>query len=150
MVNAGSNIWWLAIWPAKTSATPAARYCCWATMQRSLQPWCWPPGSLHGLWQEYQHDGVLGGGRKAARRRLFSQQSAERGHFKHQYPHWQKLEWDSIGGLVRQGHTADAGIVDRIYAVYSGQTSITNIINGLKRGSRKKSLWVPTILQFVK
>ena len=29
--------------------------------------------------------------------------------------------WDLIADLVRQGHTADAGI-DRIYAVYGGQT----------------------------
>jgi hypothetical protein len=39
---------------------------------------------------------------------------------------------DLIIGLVRQGHTADADI-DRIYAVYGGQTSVSNIINGLKR-----------------
>ena len=85
------------------------------------------PRSLHDLWQEYEH-GV--GGRKAAR--LFSH--SERGHSKHKY-HRRKIVWDLISGLVRQGHTADAGI-DRIYAVYGGQTSVSNIINGLKRDKK--------------
>ena len=44
-----------------------------------------------------------------------------------------------IAGLARQGHTADAGI-DRIYAVYGGQTSVTNIINGLKRDRKSGTL----------
>ena len=56
---------------------------------------------------------------------------SERGRSKHKY-HRRKVVWDLIGGLVRQGHTADGGI-DRIYAVYDGQTSVSNIINGLKR-----------------
>ena len=85
------------------------------------------PRSLHDLWMEYQH-GV--GGRKAAR--LFSY--SERGRSKHRYCR-RKVVWDLIAGLVRQGHTAEAGI-DRIYAVYGGQTSVTNIINGLKRDKK--------------
>ncbi len=44
--------------------------------------------------------------------------------------------WDLIGGLVQQGHhTADGGI-DRIYAVYGRQTSVSNIIYGLKRDNK--------------
>jgi hypothetical protein len=85
------------------------------------------PRSPYDLWQEYEF-GV--GGRKAAK--LFSY--AERGRSKHKY-HRRKIAWDLIGGLVRQGHTADAGI-DRIYAVYGGQTSVSNIINGLKRDKK--------------
>ena len=49
------------------------------------------------------------------------------------------MVWDLIAGLVRQGHTADAGI-DRIYAVYGGQTSVTNIIAGLKRDKKNGTL----------
>jgi hypothetical protein len=89
------------------------------------------PRSLHDLWQEFQH-GV--GGRKAAR--LFSH--SERGHSKHCY-HRQKIARDLVAGLVQQGHRADAGI-DRIYAVYGGQTSVTNIINGLKRDRKNETL----------
>ena len=89
------------------------------------------PRSLHDLWQEFQH-GV--GGRKAAR--LFSH--SERGRSKHRY-HRRKIVWDLVAGLVQQGHTADAGI-DRIYAVYGGQTSVTNIINGLKRDRKNGTL----------
>ena len=89
------------------------------------------PRSLHDLWQEFQH-GV--GGRKAAR--LFSY--SERGRSKFKYCR-RKVVWDLIAGLVRQGHTADAGI-DRIYAVYGGQTSVTNIIAGLKRDKKNGTL----------
>ncbi|KAI2492284.1 hypothetical protein MHU86_22256 [Fragilaria crotonensis] len=99
-----------------------------AMMLATLMP---TPRSLHDLWQEYQH-GV--GGRKAAR--LFSH--SERGRSKHRY-HRRKIVWDLIAGLVMQGHTADAGI-DRIYAVYGGQTSVTNIINGLKRDRKSGTL----------
>ena len=99
-----------------------------AMMLATLMP---TPRSLHDLWQEYQH-GV--GGRKAAR--LFSY--SERGRSKHRY-HRRKIVWDLIGGLVRQGHTADASI-DRIYAVYGGQTSVSNIINGLKRDRKNGTL----------
>lgn len=99
-----------------------------AMMLATLMP---TPRSLHDLWQEFQH-GV--GGRKAAR--LFSH--SERGRSKHRY-HRRKIVWDLVAGLVRQGHTADAGI-DRIYAVYGGQTSVTNIINGLKRDRKNGTL----------
>ena len=99
-----------------------------AMMLATLMP---TPRSLHDLWQEFQH-GV--GGRKAAR--LFSY--SERGRSKHRY-HRRKIVWDLIAGLVRQGQTAEAGI-DRIYAVYGGQTSVTNIINGIKRDKKNGTL----------
>ena len=83
------------------------------------------PRSLHELWQELQH-GV--GGRKAAK--LIS--NSERGRSKFKY-YRQKVVWDLIAGLVRQGHTADAGI-DRIYTVYGGQTSVTNIFCWIEEG----------------
>jgi hypothetical protein len=87
-----------------------------AMMLATLMP---TPSSLHYLWQEYEF-GV--GGRKAAT--IFSK-----------YLH-RKIAWYLISGLVRQGHTADAGI-DRIHAVYGGQTSVSNIINGLKRDKER-------------
>ena len=89
------------------------------------------PRSLHDLWNEYQQ-GV--GGRKAAK--LFSY--AERGRSKYKYCR-RKIVWDLVSGLVRQGHTADVGI-DRIYAVYGGQTSVTNIINRLKMDKKNGTL----------
>ena len=95
-----------------------------AMMLATLMP---TPRSLHDLWQEYEF-GV--GGRKAAK--LFSY--SERGRSKHKF-HRRKIVWDLVSGLVRQGHTADSGI-DRIYAVYGGQTSVSNIINGLKRDKK--------------
>ena len=77
------------------------------------------PSSLHNLWQEYMH-GVW-----------------------HKY-HQRKIVWDLIAGLVRQGHTADTAI-DIIYAIYGGQTSVTNIINGLKRDQKSGALLSPNL-----
>ena len=94
----------------------------------SLMP---TPRSLYDLWQEYQH-GI--GGRKPAR--LFSH--SERGHVKHKY-HRRKIVWDIVSGIVRQGHTSDAAI-DRLHAIYGAQTSVTNIINGLKRDKKNGTL----------
>jgi hypothetical protein len=60
--------------------------------------------------------------------------------------------WDLITGLVRQGHTAEAGI-DRIYAVHGGQASVTSIINGLKRdrkiGTLNPNLRIKFLLVYV-
>ena len=97
-------------------------------MMATLMP---TPRSLHDLWREYQH-GV--GGRKAAR--LFSY--TERGRSKHRYSR-RKLVWDLVSGLIRQGHTAETSI-DKIYDVYGGQTSVTSIINGLKRDKKNGTL----------
>jgi hypothetical protein len=89
------------------------------------------PRSLHDLWHKFHH-GV--GGRKAAR--LFSY--SERGRSKHRY-HRRKVVWDLVSSLVRMGDTAETAI-DKIYAVYGGQTSVTNIINGLKRDKKDGTL----------
>jgi hypothetical protein len=97
-------------------------------MMATLMP---TPRSLHDLWQEYHH-GV--GGRKAAR--LFSY--SERGRSKHRYSR-RKVVWDLVSSLVRMGDTAETAI-DKIYAVYGGQTSVTNIINGLKRDKKDGTL----------
>jgi len=97
-------------------------------MMATLMP---TPRSLHDLWQEYHH-GV--GGRKAAR--LFSY--SERGRSKHRYSR-RKVVWDLVSSLVWMGDTAETAI-DKIYAVYGGQTSVTNIINGLKRDKKDGTL----------
>ena len=47
--------------------------------------------------------------------------------------------WDLVSSLVRMGDTAETAI-DKIYAVYGGQTSVTNIINGLKRDKKDGTL----------
>ncbi len=47
--------------------------------------------------------------------------------------------WDTISGLVQQGHTSEITI-DKIYGVYGGQTSVTKIINGLKRDKKEGTL----------
>jgi hypothetical protein len=74
-------------------------------MMATLMP---TPRSLHYLWSEYLH-GV--GGRKPAR--LFSY--TERGRSKHRYSR-RKIVWDTVSGLVRQGHTSELAI-DKIYGV---------------------------------
>ena len=104
------------------------RTTCLAMMSTTLMA---TPRSPHDLWQEYHH-GV--GGRKAAR--LFSY--TERGHSKHRYSR-RKVVWDLVSRLVWMGDTAETAI-DKIYAVYGGQTSVTNIINGLKRDRKDGTL----------
>ena len=44
-----------------------------------------------------------------------------------------------VSGLVQVGLNADTAI-DQIYAVYGQQTSVTNIINGIKRDSKAGTL----------
>jgi hypothetical protein len=90
-------------------------------MMATLMP---TPRSPHNLWYEFHH-GV--GGRKAARRFSYS----ERSRSKHRY-HRCKVVWNLVvSSLVLMGDTAETAI-DKIYAVYGGQTSVTNMINGLK------------------
>ena len=97
----------------------------------SLMP---TPRSLDDLWQELHHG--VGAGRKAAS--LFSY--SERRRSKHKY-HRRKVVWDLIAGLVRQGH------IVRIHAVYGGETSVTNIIDGLKRDKKDGTLSPNFIIQ---
>ncbi len=89
------------------------------------------PRSLHDLWHEFHH-GV--GGRKAAR--LFSY--SEQGRSKHRY-HRRKVVWDLVSSLFWMGDRAETAI-DKIYAVYGRQTSVTNIVIGLKRDKKDGTL----------
>ena len=90
------------------------------------------PKSLFDLWDEYDLNGV--GGRKPAR--LFSQ--TERGRVKYKYTR-RKVVWDIIKKLVDLGHTSQRAI-DMIYEVYGGQTSVTDIINRLRKDKRNGTL----------
>ena len=88
----------------------------------SLSP---APKDLYQLWNEYEH-GI--GGRKPAKH--FSLH--ERGKVKHIYS-LRNAGWQIIMGLVvRLGHTSEVAI-DRIYAVYGAQTSVTAILRSLKK-----------------
>ena len=70
--------------------------------------------------------------------RLFSY--SERGRSKHEYRR-QKVVWDLIAGLGRQeGHMAEVLGIDRIYAVYGGETRVTNISDALKRDKKNGTL----------
>ena len=97
-------------------------------MMATLMP---TPRSLHNLWHDFDH-GV--DGRKAAR--LFSY--SDRGRSKHRY-HRRKVVRDLVSSLVWMGDTAETAI-DKIYAVYGGQTSVSNMINGLKRDEKDGTL----------
>ena len=89
------------------------------------------PKSLYDVWNEYLH-GV--GGRKPAR--LFSE--AERGRVKFKYSR-RKVIWDVVRKMVSLGHTANRAI-DLIYEVYGPQTSVTEIINRLRRDKNNGTL----------
>jgi hypothetical protein len=82
------------------------------------------PRTLHLLWEEYQH-GISG--RKAAK----SFTSQECCHLKHNYVR-QKIVWDLVSSLVRDGYTFNV-VIDQIYQVYGVQSSVTTVINRLKK-----------------
>ena len=69
--------------------------------------------------------------------RLFSY--SEQGRSKHQYQRWKVLVWDLVGQLIWQGDMAETAI-DKIYAIYGSQTSVTNIINGMKHDKKDGTL----------
>jgi hypothetical protein len=89
------------------------------------------PRSLYDLWNEYLN-GV--GGRKPAR--LFSE--TERGRCKSKYCR-RKVVWDVVRNLVTLGHTSQRAI-DIIYDVYGPQTSVTDIINRLRKDKKNGTL----------
>ena len=89
------------------------------------------PRNLYELWREYTH-GI--GGRKAACHFSYH----DKGHVKHKY-HRRNVVWKIIDGLVKLGYSAETAI-DRIHAVYGEGTSVTNIINGIKRDKKAGSL----------
>ena len=77
------------------------------------------PKTLFDLWQEFQF-GI--NGEKAARDFNYH----ERGKCKSLYSR-RKVFWDCVATLVRAGHTSDTAI-DKIYAAYGRNTSVTNIL----------------------
>jgi hypothetical protein len=93
-------------------------------MHASLSP---TPRCLWTLWTEY----LVGiGGRKPA-----SQFTAvERGRVKFKYSR-RKVVWDTISRLMRAGLTSDTAI-DRIYAAYGPDQSVTEIINQMLHDRR--------------
>jgi hypothetical protein len=94
----------------------------------SLSP---APKDLYQLWNEFLN-GI--GGRKPAKN--FT--SHERGRVKHVYG-LRNSGWQVILDLVRSGHTAEVAI-DRIYAVYGPQTSLTTILRRLKKDRKDGTL----------
>ena len=90
------------------------------------------PRNLYDLWKEYQ---VGLGGRKPASQ--FSQ--SERGKVKHKYCR-RNVIWSMVESLVRgKGWSCDVAI-ECIYSVYGSQTSVTNIINAIKRDKKRGTL----------
>jgi hypothetical protein len=89
------------------------------------------PKSLYDLKNEYLN-GV--GERKPAR--LFS--ATERGRVKYKYTR-RKLVWDLFRNLVNLGHTAERAI-DMNYDVYGAQTTVSNIINRLRKDKMNGTL----------
>ena len=89
------------------------------------------PKSLFDLWTEYLF-GV--GGRKPAR--LFSE--TERGRVKYKYTR-RKVIWDVVRDLVSLGHSSQRAI-DMIYNVYGPQTSVTDIINRMRKDKKNGTL----------
>jgi hypothetical protein len=87
--------------------------------------------NLHDVWDEYIN-GI--GGRKAAR--LFTYR--ERGRVKHKYSR-RKVIWDLISGLVREGYTSQVAI-DKIYAAYGEGTSVTEIIDRIRKDKKNNTL----------
>jgi hypothetical protein len=89
------------------------------------------PKSLYNVWNEY----LLGvGGRKPSR--LFCE--AERGRVKFTYSR-RKVIWDVVRKMVSLGHTAK-WIIALIYEVYGPQTSVSDIINRLRRDKNNGTL----------
>ena len=96
------------------------------------------PRTLYVLWQEWE---VGIGGRKAAR--LFT--ARERGRVKYSY-HRRKVVWDAIQHQVYVGHTAERAI-DRIYNLYGVGSTVTTIINHLRRARNENNGQLPPELR---
>ena len=85
------------------------------------------PKSLHDLWKEY----VFGfSGNKPAK----DFTAKERGAVKHVYSK-RNVFWTTVSELIRAGWTADRAI-EKIYHVYGGRTSVTNILKILAKDKR--------------
>ena len=88
------------------------------------------PKTLHNLWHEYQN-GMSG--KKPARE--FS--DSERGKVKSVYSYRLKF-WEKCDEMMRSGLTADIAC-DKIYEAYGVGTSVTKILDGMKRDKRQGS-----------
>ena len=97
---------------ARTPAAPAA----------SLSP---TPRNLYDLWAEYQ---VGIGGRKPAAQ--FSQ--SERGKVKYRYCR-RNVIWSMVEKLVKGKGLSCNVAIERIYAVYGSQRSVTSIIEAIRK-----------------
>ena len=76
----------------------------------------------------------MGSGEEACK--AFSE--AERGRVKFKYLR-QKVIWDVVRNMVSLGHTANHAI-DLIYEVFGPQTSVTDIINRLRKDKNNGTL----------
>ena len=85
------------------------------------------PSDVYVLWDEYN---VGVGGRKPAR--LFTRQ--EKGRVKHKYCR-RKGVWDTLSVLINAGLTREAACA-RLYDVYGYESTVTNIIDRLKRDKK--------------
>ena len=83
--------------------------------------------SIHKLWDEYEF-GISN--RKPAQQ--FT--SRERGRCKYTY-HRRKVVWDQISLMVRRGWNASEAC-NAIYAAYGPSTSVTKIINQMRRDKK--------------
>jgi hypothetical protein len=110
------------------AATPAAQGNINNPNNASLSP---THRLLFELWAEWT---VGIGGRKAAK----DFTAAESGREKFKYSRC-KVVWELIALLVWSGLMA-AVAINRIYAVYGAGTSVTNIINQLKKNVRNGTL----------
>ncbi len=85
------------------------------------------PRDLHTLWKEYQF-GL--NGHKPAK----DYTASERGANKWNYCR-RKRFWSVVELMIKQGETFDSAI-DRIYAAYGKNMSVTKILNALGNDSR--------------
>ena len=85
------------------------------------------PRNLYLLWQEWQFG--LSGNKPA---RSFTRE--ERGRDKHRFTR-RKVIWDTVIHLINQGLSYNVAI-DRIYAVYGSNQSVTTIINRLRKDKK--------------
>jgi len=88
------------------------------------------PRTLHTLWNEYEFG-------LANRKPAKDFTAAERGQVKYVY-HRRKVLWDKVAEMVRSGWSAHDAC-NRMYEVYGESSSVTQIINQMRRDESGKS-----------
>ena len=83
------------------------------------------PRDLFVLWREYEQ-GL--DGQKAARDYTRTERGGDN---KDNYARWEVF-WNAVESLMVRGHTSDSAI-DRIQCTYGRDSSVTQVINGLKK-----------------